>query len=135
MGAALQQGCDSVLQSHSHFLGGLAQQWAVGVAFLEVKDMALLTLRCAATLLTHIQLGPALLICILLLHTVDLLEVRLQRAALGEGLVTQTALVGPHTCGQQGSASDRDYGVCLKHPHTERSGHLTGKVTKAKPAK
>lgn len=36
MGAALQQGCDSVLQGHSHFLGGLAQQWAVGVVFLEV---------------------------------------------------------------------------------------------------
>lgn len=137
MGAALQQGCDSVLQSHSHLLGGLAQQWAVRVVFLEVQDMALLTLRSTATLLTHIQLGPALLIRILLLHTMDLLEVRLQRAALGEGLVTQTALVRPHTCGQQGSASgpDRDYGTCLKHPHTERSGHLTDKVTKAKPAK
>lgn len=97
MGAALQQGCDSVLQSHSHLLGGLAQQWAVRVVFLEVQDMALLTLRSAATLLTHIQLGPALLIRIFLLHTMDLLEMRLQRAALGEGLVTQTALVGPHT--------------------------------------
>lgn len=97
MGAALQQGCDSVLQGHSHLLGGLAQQWAVRVVFFEMQDMALLTLRSAATLLTHIQLGPALLIRILLLYTMDLLEVRLQRAALGEGLVTQTALVGPHT--------------------------------------
>lgn len=97
MWTALQQGGDSVVQSHSHLLGGLAQQWAVGVAFLEVQDMALLTLRCAAALLTHIELGPALLVRVLLLHTVNLLEVRLQRAALGEGLVTQTALVGPHT--------------------------------------
>lgn len=137
MWTALQQGGDSVVQSHSHLLGGLAQQWAVGVAFLEVQDMALLTLRCAAALLTHIELGPALLVRVLLLHTVNLLEVRLQRAALGEGLVTQTALVGPHTCRQQGSASgpDRDYGACLKHPHTERSGHLTGRVTKAKLVK
>lgn len=137
MGAALQQGRDSVLQSHSYFLGGLAQQWAVRVALLKMQDMTLLTLRRAATLLTHIELGPALLVCVLLLHTMNLLEVRLQRAALGEGLVTQTALVGPHTYGQQGSASgpDRDCGVCLKHPHTERSGHLTGRVTKAKPAK
>lgn len=131
MGAALQQGCDSVLQGHSHFLGGLAQQWAVRVAFLEVQDMTLLTLRCAATLLTHVELGPALLVRVLLLHAMDLLEVRLQRAALGEGLVTQTALVGPHTCRQQGSASgpDRDYGACLKRLHTERSGHLTGRGT------
>lgn len=97
MGAALQQGRDSILQSHSHFLGSLAQQWAVGVAFLEVQDMTLLTLGCAAALLTHVELGPALLVCILLLHSVDLLEVGLQRAALSEGLITQTALVGPHT--------------------------------------
>lgn len=119
MGAALQQGRDSVLQSHSHFLGSLAQQWAVGVAFLEVQDMTLLTLGCATALLTHVELGPALLVCILLLHSVDLLEVGLQRAALSEGLITQTALVGPHTCGQQGSASgpDRNYGAYLKHPH------------------
>lgn len=96
-----------------------------------MQDMTLLTLRCAATLLTHVELGPALLVRVLLLHAMDLLEVRLQRAALGEGLVTQTALVGPHTCRQQGSASgpDRDYGACLKRLHTERSGHLTGRGT------
>lgn len=80
------------------------------MVLLEVQDVTLLTLRGAAALLTHVQLGPALLVRVLLLHTVDLLEVGLQRAALGEGLVTQAALVGPHTCGQQGAASgpDRD---------------------------
>lgn len=60
--------------------------------------MALLALGRAATLLTHVQLGPPLLVCILLLHAMDLLEMRLQRAALREGLVTQAAFVGPHAC-------------------------------------
>lgn len=95
---ALQQGGDGVLQGHGHLLGGLAQQRAVGVVLLEVEDVALLALGRAAALLAHVQLGPPLLVCVLLLHTVDLLEVGLQRAALREGLVTQAALVGPHTC-------------------------------------
>lgn len=67
------------------------------MVLLEVQHVALLALRGTATLLTHIELGPALLVRILLLHAMDLLEVRLERAALGEGLVTQAALVGPHT--------------------------------------
>lgn len=98
MGAALEQGSNSVLQGHSHLLGGLAQQWAVGVVFFQMQNVALLALRCAAALLAHVQLGPALLVGIFLLHTMDLLEVRLQGAALGKGLVTQATLVGPHAC-------------------------------------
>lgn len=99
------------------------------MVLLEVQDVSLLTLRGAAALLTHVQLGPALLVRVLLLHAVDLLEVGLQRAALGEGLVTQAALVGPHTCGQQGAASgpDRDCGACPEPPYTQRSGHLSAK--------
>lgn len=95
---ALQQGGDGVLQGHGHLLGGLAQQRAVGVVLLQVQDVALLALGRAATLLAHVQLGPPLLVRVLLLHAVDLLEMRLQRAALREGLVTQAALVGPHAC-------------------------------------
>lgn len=88
VGAALQQGGDSVLQGHGHFLGGLAQQWAVRVVLPEVQDVAFLALGRAAAFLAHVQLGPALFVRVLLLHAMDLLEVRLQRAALGEGLVT-----------------------------------------------
>lgn len=99
---ALQQGGDGVLQGHGHLLGGLAQQRAVGVVLLQVQDVALLALGRAATLLAHVQLGPPLLVRVLLLHAVDLLEMRLQRAALREGLVTQAALVGPHACGRTG---------------------------------
>lgn len=67
-----------------------------------MQDVALLALGRAATLLTHVQLGPPLLVGILLLHAMDLFEVRLQRAALCEGLVTQAAFVGPHTCRSTG---------------------------------
>lgn len=107
---ALQQGGDGVLQGHSHLLGGLAQQRAVRVVLLQVQDVALLALGRAATLLAHVQLGPPLLVRILLLHAMDLLEMRLQRAALSEGLVTQAAFVGPHACeedraGRQGPDS------------------------------
>lgn len=112
---ALQQGGDGVLQGHGHLLGGLAQQWAVGMVLLEVEDMALLALGRAAALLAHVQLGPPLLVRVLLLHTVDLLEVGLQRAALREGLVTQAALVGPHACGE-GSAGVRDPALGHRSP-------------------
>lgn len=112
---ALQQGGDGVLQGHGHLLGGLAQQRAVGVVLLEVEDMALLALGRAAALLAHVQLGPSLLVRILLLHTVDLLEVGLQRAALCEGLVTQAALVGPHAC-REGSGGVRDPALGYRSP-------------------
>lgn len=119
---ALQQGGDGVLQGHGHLLGGLAQQRAVGVVLLQVQDVALLALGRAATLLAHIQLGPPLLVCVFLLHAMDLLEMRLQRAALSEGLVTQATLVGPHACeedraGRQGPDSS--------FPDTQRPGCLT----------
>lgn len=104
---ALQQGVDGVLQGHGHLLGGLAQQRAVGVVLLQVQDVALLALGRAAALLAHVQLGPPLLVCVLLLHAMDLLEMRLQGAALREGLVTQAAFVGPHAC-EEDRAGVRD---------------------------
>lgn len=52
-----------------------------------------------ATLLAHVQLATALLIGVLLGDAVDLLHVRLQRAALSEGLLAQVTLVRPNTCG------------------------------------
>lgn len=115
--AALQQGGDGVVQGHGHLLGGLAQQRAVGVVLLQVQDVALLALGRAATLLAHVQLGPPLLVRVLLLHAVYLLEVGLQRAALREGLVAQAAFVGPHACGgEQGRASGAGRGARRQLP-------------------
>ena len=51
------------------------------------------------TVLTHVQLHPALVEGEFVRQTVDLTTVRLQGAALSERLVTLTALVGADTCG------------------------------------
>lgn len=105
------------MQGHGHLLGGLAQQRAVGVVLLQVQDVALLALGRAATLLAHVQLGPPLLVRVLLLHAVYLLEVGLQRAALREGLVAQAAFVGSHACrGEQGRASGAGRGARRQLP-------------------
>lgn len=122
---ALQQGGDGVLQGHSHLLGGLAQQGAVGMLLLQVQDVALLALGRAATLLAHIQLGPPLLVRVLLLHAVYLLEMRLERTALCEGLVTQAAFVGPHAYGEdRAGRQEPDREPVSGFPDTERPGRL-----------
>lgn len=121
----LQQGGDGVLQGHSHLLGGLPQQRAVGMLLLQVQDVALLALRRAATLLAHVQLGPPLLVRVLLLHAVYLLEMRLQRAALCESLVTQAAFVGPHACGDdRAGRQEPDREPVSGIPDTEGPGRL-----------
>lgn len=51
-----------------------------------------------AALLAHVQLVAALLVGIGLGDTVDLLHVGLQRAALGEGLLTEGTLVWADPC-------------------------------------
>lgn len=65
---------------------------------VEVAHQCILGRRSMATLFTDVQLAAALLVSVLLRDTVDLLHVGLQRAALGEGLLTETALVWTNTC-------------------------------------
>lgn len=79
------------------------EQGAVRVEGVQVVQQRLLRGRCVAALLAHVQLAAPLLVGVLLRDAVDLLHVRLERAALGEGLVAQAALVGTHAC--RGSAS------------------------------
>lgn len=71
---------------------------AVGVVVLEVEVVALGLAGGVAALLAHVDLGTALLVGVAVLHAVDLEAVGLQGAALGERLLAQVALVGPHTC-------------------------------------
>lgn len=60
---------------------------------------------CVATILTDIELVPALLVGILLLHPVDLLQVGLQGAALGEGFVADVTFVGANTYRGEGQTN------------------------------
>lgn len=65
---------------------------------VHVQVQVLLGRACVATILAHVELIPALLIGILLLHSVDLLQVGLQGAALGEGFVADITFVGANAC-------------------------------------
>ena len=58
-----------------------------------------------ATVFTDVQLVPALLVGILLLHPMNLLQVGLQGAALGEGFVADVAFVGANACRVRGRHS------------------------------
>lgn len=85
--------------SSSHSPRGLAlQQGAVRVKRVEMDKQRVLSCRCVAALLAHVQLVASLLVGVLQGDAVDLLHVRLQRAALGEGLVAEVALVWTDAC-------------------------------------
>ncbi|KAG7218662.1 hypothetical protein INR49_019786, partial [Caranx melampygus] len=70
------------------------QQGAVGVIRVQVDEQLVLGARRVAALLAHVQLVAALLVRVLEGDAVDLLHVRLQGAALGEGLLTKGAMLG-----------------------------------------
>lgn len=73
------------------------QQGTVGVQRVQVEQQLVLGSRRVPALLAHVQLVASLLVGVLQRDAVDLLHVGLQRAALGEGLVAEGALVRTHT--------------------------------------
>lgn len=64
---------------------------------VQVDEQLVLSSRRVAALLAHVQLVASLLVGVLLGDAVDLLHVGLQRAALGERLLAEGALVGTDT--------------------------------------
>lgn len=97
-GVPLQDRAQFGLQNSSEFFGGFLQEGAAGVDAADVQVQVLLRGARVAAVLAHVQLVPPLLVGVLLLHAVDLLQVRLQRAALREGLVANLALVRTNAC-------------------------------------
>lgn len=71
---------------------------------MQVHQQLVLRRRRVAALLADVQLAAALLVGVLLGDTVDLLHVRLQGAALGEGLVAEGALVRADSCLKMGKS-------------------------------
>lgn len=65
---------------------------------VHVQIQVLLGGARVAAILTHIEFVPTLLVGVLLLYPVDLLQVGLQGASLGEGLVTHLTFVGANAC-------------------------------------
>lgn len=80
------------------FVVELEEGGTVGVVVLEVHVVALRLSRGVAALLTHVHLRAALLVGIAVLDAMHLQAMRLEGAALREGLLAQIALVRTHTC-------------------------------------
>lgn len=76
----------------------LEESRAVGVVVLEVHVVALRLSRGVAALLAHVHLRAALLVGVAVLDAVHLEAMRLEGAALREGLLAQVTLVRTHTC-------------------------------------
>ena len=95
----------------------LEEDGAVRVAALDVQEVLGGVLRCAAAVLAHVQLGSPLLVAEGKALAVHLALVRLQAAALGEGLAAVT-LEGLDAWGQDRqtvceSINQCMYAVCM----------------------
>lgn len=110
-GVPLQNGAQFGLQNSCEFFGGFLQEGAAGVDAADVQVQVLLCRARVAAVLAHVQLVPPLLVGILLLHAMDLLQVRLQRAALRESLVANLALVRTNACSRK--RWDTCYVACI----------------------
>lgn len=110
VGVSLERGRQLVLQESCQFLGCLFEERAAGVGTIHVQVQVLLGGARVAAVLTDVQLIPALLIGILLLHPMDLLQVGLQGAALGEGFVADITLVGANACRGEGQTEPAGQG-------------------------
>lgn len=65
---------------------------------VEVEQQLVLSSCCVSAFFAHVQLVASLLVGVLQGDAVDLLHVGLQGAALGEGLLTEGALVRTDSC-------------------------------------
>lgn len=106
VGVFLERGRHLVLQESCQFLGCLFEECAARVGTVHVQVQVLLGGARVAAVLADIQLIPALLIGVLLLHPVDLLQVGLQGAALGEGFVADVTLIGANACRGKGQTQN-----------------------------
>lgn len=99
-----------ILQKSRKLFGCLFEKRTAWVGTVHVQIQVLLGGARVATILTDIELVPALLICILLLYAVDLLQVGLQGAALGEGFAADVTFVGADACKGDGQMSADGHG-------------------------
>jgi len=80
------------------FVIELEEGGGVGVLLLQVEVVHLGLLGRVPTVLTNIDLRSALLVLVLVRHSVHFQAVALEGASLGEGLFTEIALVRPNSC-------------------------------------
>lgn len=93
---------------------------AARVLLSHVQEILVWSAGSEAAVLAHEDLGASLAVRVLLTHTVDLAQVRLQRASLRERFITQITPVRTDTCGERET-------VCVKESrqgHTPNPGSL-----------
>ena len=88
---------------------------AAGVTLTHMQEVLLGPRGGEAAVFAHEDLGAALAVGVLLSHAVDLAQVRLQGAALGEGFLTQLTPVRPDTCGPERVTYLERVHVCVLH--------------------
>lgn len=101
-GILLKWGCQLVLHKGRQLFGSLFEKCAPWMGTVHMQIQVLLGGARVATILTHIEFVPTLLVGILLLYPMDLLQVGLQGTSLGEGLVTHLTFVGADACKDEG---------------------------------
>ncbi len=102
-GGVQHEGGDAVLRwALQHVFAVItAQRRAAGVLLSDVEKVFVRPAGGEAAVLAHEDLGAPLAVCVLLPDAVDLPQVRLQRAALREGFLTQITAVRTDTCAQR----------------------------------
>lgn len=101
-----------------------AKSGTARVALSYMKEILIRATGGVAAILTHKDLGASLAIGILLVNAVNLPHVGLQRAALGEGLLTQLTLVRADSCSRRTHVHANEY----KTPESSEcwaDGHAT----------
>lgn len=81
-----------------------AEGGASRMALSHVEEVLIGAARGVTTVLAHEDLGASLAVGVLLVDAVDLPHVRLQRAALREGFLTELTLVRADPCDKGGGA-------------------------------
>lgn len=99
-----------------------AEGRASRVTLPHMEEVLIRAARGVTTILAHKDFGASLAVGVLLMDAVDLPHVRLQRAALCEGFLTQLALVRADACGNRDKpASDPGNGTFITVAHVPGS--------------
>lgn len=97
-GVPLQHRAQFVLQNCCKFFGGFFQESTSGVNVTNMQVQVFLRWACVAAVFAHVKFISPLFVGVLLLHAMNLLKVRLQGTALGEGFVANLTFVRTNSC-------------------------------------
>lgn len=98
-----------------------AEGRTTGVTLSHMEKVLIRAAWGVTTVLTHKDFGPSLTVGILLMNTVNLPHMGLERATLCKGFFTQLTLVGTDTWGRQNTVLFLCIFVCMHYIQTDKS--------------